>query len=391
MSAHLLAAAVFLAICGVPVLAISHLLAAHRRRLGSLSRQFAAAVGLVFGLVLAGVVAVASLMFVTPHDAYLLATLLAIACALAVYASWLLSRGIRADIETVRDALRAVGEGEYPRGPIETGGQDEIAELARAAKSMRGRLAEHEAGRAASERARRNLIAAISHDLRTPLTSLQLLAQGIDDGILDSGVGEHGYAEEISLHVGSLTAMVDDLFELTRLEAGEIQWSMQRVHLDELVAETVESMRAQAEAKGIAVSASIPNGLAPAEANPEKLQRVLFNLIQNAIRHTPADGTVTVAAEPAGPAIEIEVADTGGGIPARDRGRVFEPFFRGDASRGSGGAGLGLSICRAIVEVHGGRIWLDESASGTRVRFSLPRANAGAERFPERRPASALL
>ena len=90
------------------------------------------------------------------------------------------------------------------------------------------------------------------------------------------------------------------------------------------------------------------------EANPEKLQRVLFNLIQNAIRHTPADGSVTVEAESAGEAIEIEVADTGGGIPARDRERVFEPFFRGDASRASGGSGLGLSICRAIIEVHGG-------------------------------------
>jgi len=391
MSGYVLAAGVFLAICGVPVLALSHLLAAHRRRLGSLSRQFAAAVGLMFGLVLTGVAAVAMLMFVTPHDAYLLATLLAFACALAVYSSWLLSRGIRADIRIVRDALRAVGEGEPPRGPIETGGRDEVAELARAAESMRGRLAEHEAGRAASERARRDLIAAISHDLRTPLTSLQLLAQGIDDGVLDSGVGEHGYAEEISLHVGSLAAMVDDLFELTRLEAGEIQWSMQRVHLDELVGETVESMRAQAAAKGIAVSASIPNGLAPAEANPEKLQRVLFNLIQNAIRHTPADGSVTVAAEPAGPAIEIEVADTGSGISAHDRARVFEPFFRGDASRGSGGAGLGLSICRAIIEVHGGRIWLDESTTGTRVRFTLPRAGVGIERADRRRPARPLL
>ncbi|HEX3562601.1 MAG TPA: HAMP domain-containing sensor histidine kinase [Solirubrobacterales bacterium] len=391
MSAHLLAAAVFLAVCGVPVLVLTHLLARHRRRLGSLSNQFAAGVALILGLALAGVAAVALLMFVSAHDAYLLATLLAFACALAVYSSWLLSRGIRADIETVRDALRAVGEGAPPRAAIETGGRDEIAELARAADSMAARLAEQEAGRAASERARRDLIAAISHDLRTPLTSLQLLAQGIDDGVLDSGVGENGYADQISLHVGALTAMVDDLFELTRLEAGEIQWSMERVRLDELVGETIESMRSQAAAKGIAVRAHVPGGLAAAEANPEKLQRVLFNLIQNAIRHTPADGSVVVAAERAGEAIEIEVADTGSGIPARDRDRVFEPFFRGDASRGSGGSGLGLSICRAIIEVHGGRIWLDEGATGTRVRFTLPRARIDAGRAEGPRPARALL
>ncbi len=185
--------------------------------------------------------------------------------------------------------------------------------------------------------------------------------------------------------------MVDDLFELTRLEAGEIQWSMQRVWLDELVGETVESMRPQAAAKGISVRARIPSGLAPAEANPEKLQRVLFNLIQNAIRHTPADGSVMVAAERAGEAIEIEVADTGSGIPAGDRDRVFEPFFRGDASRASGGSGLGLSICRAIIAVHGGRIWLDEHGGGTRVRFTLPQARRGRRALRGRRPARALL
>jgi signal transduction histidine kinase len=386
---HALAAAAFFAGCGAPVLAVSHLLAANRRRLGSLSNQFAAGAILVFGLVLVGVGAVALLMFVSVEDAYLLATLLAFAGALSVYASWLLTRGIRHDIETVRDALQAVGDGTGAPSSIDTGGRDEIAELARAAEEMSARLVEHERSRASTERARRDLIAAISHDLRTPLTSLQLLAQGIDDGVLEGG--DDGYAREISLHVDSLSAMVDDLFELTRLEAGEIQWSMQRVRLDELVEDTIESMRSQARAKRIAVTAHVPGELAPAEANPEKLQRVLFNLIQNAIRHTPADGSVTVAAEQAGQAIEIEVADTGSGIQAADRERVFEPFFRGDASRASGGSGLGLSICRAIIEVHGGRIWLDRSAVGTRVRFTLPRAGADAERALERRPVRPVL
>jgi signal transduction histidine kinase len=379
-ASHALAAAAFFALCGAPVLVLSHLLVRTRRRLGSLSHQFAAGVALVFGMALAGVGGVEILMFVSPDDAYLLATLLAFAGALAIYSSWLLTRGIRDDIETVRDALRAVGEGRGPEASFETGGRDEIAELARAAEEMSVRLAEHEARRDASERARRDLIAAVSHDLRTPLTSLQLLAQGIDDGLLDPREGD-GYPEEISLHVQSLTSMVDDLFELTRLEAGDIQWSMQRVRLDELVGETVEAMRGQAAAKGIAMEARVPDGLDPAEANPEKLQRVFFNLIQNAIRHTPADGSVTVAAEPHGEAIEVEVADTGSGIPVDDRERVFEPFFRGDASRASGGSGLGLSICRAIIEVHGGRIWLDDSAPGTRVRFTLPRASHAGRRL----------
>jgi signal transduction histidine kinase len=373
-----LAAAAFFVACGAPVLILSHRLARRRRRVGSLSRQFAAGVTLVFGLVLAGIGAVALLMFVSPQDAYLLATLLAFACALAVYCSWLLTDGIRRDVEAVRDALVAVGEGKRAPVPIETGGRDEIAELAAAADRMIERLAEHEAQRDSSERARRDLIAAISHDLRTPLTSLQLLAQGIDDGLLDPTNGGGRYVDEMGVHVRSLSAMVDDLFELTRLEAGDIEWSMQRVRLDDLVDETIDAMRAQAAAKGVAVEARMAGNLEPAEANPEKVQRVLFNLIQNAIRHTPADGSVTVAAEPNGHAIEVEVADTGAGIPPVDRERVFEPFFRSDVSRTSGGSGLGLSICRAIIEVHGGRIWLDDSATGTRVRFTLPRAGAEA-------------
>jgi signal transduction histidine kinase len=156
-----------------------------------------------------------------------------------------------------------------------------------------------------------------------------------------------------------------------------------------LVGETVEAMRAQAAAKGVAVQTRVRSDLAAAEANPEKLQRVLFNLIQNAIRHTPEDGSVTVTAESAGNAIAVEVADTGTGIPADERERAFEPFFRGDASRASGGAGLGLSICRAIIEVHGGRIWLADATRGTTVRFTLPRARSSA-RHEARGPMAAL-
>jgi signal transduction histidine kinase len=124
------------------------------------------------------------------------------------------------------------------------------------------------------------------------------------------------------------------------------------------------------------VEAAVNGDLAPARANPEKLQRVLFNLIQNAIRHTPADGSVTVAAETNGRHVEVEVADSGEGVAAAEREHVFEPFFRGGqgAARSGEGTGLGLTICRAIVQAHGGEIWLEDSSRGTRVRFSLPLA-----------------
>jgi signal transduction histidine kinase len=149
------------------------------------------------------------------------------------------------------------------------------------------------------------------------------------------------------------------------------------VPLAELVQETVIAMRAQAEAQGVRVSTDIAADLAPARANPEKLERVLANLLQNAIHHTPADGSVLVSAERANGNIEIEVADTGDGIAPAERPRVFEPFYRGgnEAARTRAGSGLGLAIARAIVEAHGGRIWLADAAQGTRVRVALPVAD----------------
>jgi signal transduction histidine kinase len=126
------------------------------------------------------------------------------------------------------------------------------------------------------------------------------------------------------------------------------------------------------------VSAAVPEHVVVARADPERLQRVLFNLIQNAIRHTPADGSVTVLAEANSTGIEVEVADTGAGLDPADRSRAFEPFYRGGngQARPAGATGLGLTICRAIVEAHGGRIWFADAQVGTRVRFSLPSVEA---------------
>jgi len=221
------------------------------------------------------------------------------------------------------------------------------------------------------EAMRRQLVAAASHDLRTPLASLRLLVESIDDGVA-TGETRERYLKEIRTHVGVLSDLVDDLFELSRIEAGEISWTMRQVELRELIDETVAAMRAPAAARGVRVAADLPAEALVAQANAEKVQRVLFNLIQNAIRHTPADGSVTVRARPLGRTVEIEVDDEGEGIPAAAGDRVFEPFYRGDAARAEDGAGLGLAISKAIVEAHGGKIWLEPGTPGTRVTFTLP-------------------
>jgi signal transduction histidine kinase len=345
-----------------------------RGRAGSLSRQFALVVAIVVAPVLVALVVVGLLMVVSGHDAALVALIVAVAGVVAVIAAKLVADGILRDVEAIRDGLTAVGRGER-EVHIDTSVRDELAELAGEANSMIARLRAEESLRDQSESARRDLVAAVSHDLRTPITSLRLLAEAVDDEIVD-GELRRGYLERMRIHIDALSALIDDLFELSRLEAGDIRWSLERVPLGDLVGETVEAMRVQADAKGVAVVAELPDALGAARANPEKLQRVLFNLIQNAIRHTPADGSVVVRAEPVADAIEIEVADTGNGIAPEERDQVFTAFYRGgaDAARTGAGAGLGLAVSRAIVEAHGGRIWLADARIGTRVRFSVPAA-----------------
>jgi signal transduction histidine kinase len=220
------------------------------------------------------------------------------------------------------------------------------------------------------EEARRGLVAAASHDLRTPLASLRLLVEAIDDGI--AGEDRDRYLAEIGTHVAVLSDLIDDLFELSRIEAGDISWTLRQVELGELIGDTVAAFRTSAEERGVHLAAELPTEKVLAEADAEKVQRVLFNLIQNAIRHTPADGSVTVRAKGGPGGVEVEVADSGEGIPVEESERVFETFYRGEGSRNEDGAGLGLAISRAIVEAHGGRIWLEDAHPGTRVKFTLP-------------------
>jgi signal transduction histidine kinase len=342
--------------------------AAHRlaaKRSGGLRLRFALIAAVVVAQTAVAVVLFVELMFVSSHDAALTILVAAYTAALGVWAGRLVGARALSDLDRVRETLGAVGAG---RRDVTTGvtGSDELASLAGDVDAMIARLD-------AEERARRALIAAVSHDLRTPLTSLRLLTDAIDDGIVDD---PREYAARLGIHVRQLSALIDDLFELSRLESGDLRWSVERVNLDELVTETVDAMRPQADARAVSVHAELDPQLAAARANPEQIQRVLFNLIQNAIRHTPADGSVVVRTVGGADAVEVEVADTGEGISPADRERVFEPFVQGAGreARADGSAGLGLAIARAIVQAHGGEIWLEDARPGTRVRFRLPAA-----------------
>jgi signal transduction histidine kinase len=358
------ATAVAFAVVGVPAILVARAAGRRRAAFRSVRGRLAFAVALALAQLFVTTAAFAAVMFFSTHDAVLVATLVSFCAAVGYVAVHELARAPLAALDAVRAGLDEVAAGR--RGVrLPVSGDGELAALADATNRMVDRLA-------AAEDARRSLVAAVSHDLRTPITSLRLLSEAIGDDVVPAHE-RHEYLARMRVHLGALSALIDDLFELSRLEAGEIAWSMQKVDLATIVSETVDAMAPQARAGGVAVCCEVPPDLAPARADPERLQRVLFNLIQNAIRHTPADGSVTVLAQPVGEGVEIEVADTGEGIAPADRDSVFEAFFQGGrrAARSDGRAGLGLAISRAIVEAHGGRMWLAESDRGTRVRFSL--------------------
>lgn len=348
--------------------------AARQRRGMRLSQQFSAASAAALGSILVATVAAAILMFVSDQDAVMICVITVFAGVVAVRAAQLLGSGVLADVDRIRYGLDAIATGRRDVH-VHTVGRDELAKLAAAADAMVARLAAEEARREAAERARRDLVAAASHDLRTPIASLRLMSDAIGDNLVDERTRQR-YHRTMQTNIEALSRLIDDLFELSNLESGEITWSMKHVQLAELIDETVEAMKPQGQAKRVAVRAELHEPLAPTRADPEKLQRVLFNLIQNAIRHTPADGSVTVRAEDSLAGVEIQVADTGRGVDAEDRARVFEAFYRAgpDKSRSTPGAGLGLAICRSIIEAHGGRIWLECQGAGTQVRMILPLA-----------------
>jgi signal transduction histidine kinase len=345
------------------------------RRLGTFRLQYALAVASAVGVSLIAVFWTADRMFVSDHDAGVLASLMLFAGVIGARIATLLADRTAYDVERLGIGLGTFAAGDLSHR-IEPAGPRELQDLAVSANEMAAELERMRSERDDADRARRNLVASVSHDLRTPLTSLRLLVEAIDDGVVEGPAETADALRRAKGYVTTLSTLVDDLFELARLEAGDISWTLSQVGVAELIDETVEAFRPLAEQKGLVLTESVPGDVAPVRGNPEKLQRVLYNLVQNAVRHTPQDGTVSLRAEGDAGFVRIEVADDGEGIPAEQAEQVFERFFRGgDGARNGTGAGLGLSISRAIVEAHGGRIWVEpREGRGSRVIFTLPAA-----------------
>ncbi len=351
---------------------------AWQRRVGlRLALVSISALGPLF--VLVNVAFTARLMFLNTHDLGLLATLLLFALTPGIAVSTLLGSRIAGAVDALSAGASAMARGDLTTR-VRADGVAELRTLAESFNSMAAQLEVAAHARAETERTRRDLIAAVSHDLRTPLASLRALAEALNDGVVDDPEGIKRYLRLITGETERLNMLIDDLFELARLESGALQLDRMPSPVQDLISETLERMTAQAGRKGLQLEGEIVGDPPPVLIDGQQMTRVLLNLVQNAIRHTPADGSVTLRALVSNVAGEegvlVEVRDTGEGIAPDDLPRVFDRFYRGDPARTrEAGAGLGLAIARGIVEAHGGRIWVEsEPGRGTRFAFTLPAA-----------------
>ena len=224
------------------------------------------------------------------------------------------------------------------------------------------------------ERVRRDFVANVSHEFKTPLTAIQGFAETLLGGALDDMANRSRFVEIIREHAQRLARLTNDLLKLSRIEAGRLELETRPVNVAALVSSCVETARFKAEAKGLRIAVDLPDGNPPVRGDSSQLGEVLQNLIDNALQYTPAGGRIDVSAYSNGHEVIFTVADTGIGIPEADLERIFERFYRVDAarSREAGGTGLGLSIARHIVDAHGGRIWVESAVGqGSRFRFSI--------------------
>ena len=357
---------------GVAGLVALHLL--RNRRLG-VQAASVALTGVV--AVASGAWAVSHAMFQSHHDFQVLWVVLAAAALVGGGTAVLLGRRVEAASQSLVEKTRRIGAADGTGSdrreqPVAT---LELARLGRELDEMSVALDAARARERALEGSRRELVAWVSHDLRSPLAAIRAMAEALEDGVVSDPATVARYHHQLVVEVDRLAGLVDDLFELSRTQAGVLALEMEKVSLSDLVSDALAGAVPVARAKGVRLEGRM-EGTAPVlELSAAEVARALRNLLENAIRHTPTDGTVMVEAGVAGPDAYVSVLDTCGGIPEVDLDRVFDIAFRGEAARTpghGGGAGLGLAIARGMVEAHGGEISVGNEDGGCRFTVRLP-------------------
>ena len=308
----------------------------------------------------------ARLMFASQHDLLLATVLLLFAGGMTMVMGYFLSSTITERIIVLQQAANQLAAGERDTR-IDVSGRDEVAELSNAFNRMADQLQEAEQNRA-------DLIAWVSHDLQTPLTSIQAILEALKDGLIEEPESQQRYLETAQREVKSLSALIDDLFQMAQIDAGGMTLDRSDNSIRDLISDTLETFSHIARKSDIHLEGSIQPGIDIVNIDVQRIGRVLNNLIGNALRYTPPGGKVKIEVNRKDEQIEVHISDTGEGIQPDDLPYIFDRFYRGEKSRSrkTGGAGLGLAISRGIIQAHGGEIWVESTlGKGTTFIFTL--------------------
>jgi two-component system sensor histidine kinase BaeS len=299
------------------------------------------------------------------HDDGKILAVAAVSTLCALGGALVLGRRILAPLERLRTASKLLAAGDLSARASESGPR-ELLELGASFNEMAASI----------ERlfdARRELVAWASHDLRTPLASLRAMVEALEDGLATPAE----YVPAIRAQTEILSRLVEDLFELAKIDSGALELELREVSLGEVVTSCVDALEVEARAQDVRLESRLDPADPAVRIAPDKVQRVLLNLMTNAVRHTRPNGAVAVVVEADTDHVVVAVEDTGDGLAPEAPQRMFERFWRDDGSRArsSGGAGLGLAIAQGLVVAHGGTIWAENRREGgARVAFTLPLA-----------------
>jgi signal transduction histidine kinase len=373
-------AVVLLAIAVGGALAVGAVGLALARRMHAppLGRQVLVVVLIGFGATLLGAVIAAQAMFVSSHDLKALSVILVGAATVAVIGAQQVASDVDRASRSLGDITRRIGGGASTPALMPRNAPEELNRLGHELQVMQQRLAEAKLREQRIEQSRRELIAWVSHDLRTPLAGVRAMVEALNDGVVEDDETVHRYLRAIQSEADRLAGLVDDLFELSRIEADTLRLSPEPIAVAELVSDALVSAQAVAARRGVALCGRDGGLPDVASVSIPEMNRVLRNLVDNAIRHTPAGGTVTVEVVGRPAAVEVSVSDECGSIADADLDRVFELAYRADPARAPGeGGGLGLAIAKGIVEAHHGTITVTNRDLGCRFVVELPRVDGG--------------
>ena len=367
------AAALAGVVAGVLLLALRRATIGVQAAVAALAAVLAVAIGVAWA---------SSQMFLMKHDLRVLWVVLISAGTVGLVVAVLFGRRVAAASRSVGEMARRLGESgpdvhsTFGAGSAARGAPGELATLAVQLEQTSARLAEAQAQASALERSRRELVAWVSHDLRTPLAGVRAMVEALEDRVVDDPETVARYYATMRREIDRLAGLVNDLFELSRIQSGSLALDIESVALDELVGDAVAGAAIAASAKGIDLRGEVGEPSPVVELSTPEMVRVVRNLLDNAIRHTPPGGVVVITAglDATGNAAEVSVQDACGGIPERELDSVFEMAYRGDAARtpGDGGGGLGLAVARGLVEAHHGEISVHNQGPGCRFTVRLP-------------------